>query len=55
MNLKTVISASKWQPLVICSESNEETQIDCGGPITIEKDRDRHFLHVLIVSLGNLK
>ena len=43
-NLKPVVPASKWKPLLNCSEPNEEIQIDFGGPITIEKDQDIHFL-----------
>ena len=43
-NLKPVVPASKWQPLLNRSEPNEETQIDFGGPITNEKDCDIHFL-----------
>ena len=41
--LKPVVPASKWKPLLNCSEPNEETQIDFGGPITNEKYQD-HFL-----------
>ena len=43
-NLKPVVPASKWKPLLNCSEPNEEIQIDFGGPITNEKDQDIHFL-----------
>ena len=44
-NLKPVIPASKWQPLQNCSETNEEIQLDFGGPpITVERDQDIHFL-----------
>ena len=43
-NLKPVVPASKRKPLLICSEPNEEIQIDFGGPITHEKDQDIHFL-----------
>ena len=43
-NLKPVVSASTWQPVINCSETNEEIQIDFGGPITNEKDQDIHFL-----------
>ena len=42
-NLKPVVPASKWKPLINCSEPNEEMQIDFGGPITNEKDQDIHF------------
>ena len=43
-NLKPVVPASKWKPLLNCSESEEEIQIDFGGPITNEKDQDTCFL-----------
>ena len=43
-NLKPVIPASKWQPLVNCSKTNEEKQIDFGAPITRAKDKDGHIL-----------
>ena len=37
-NLKPVVPASKWKPLLNCSEPTEEIQIDFGRPITNEKD-----------------
>ena len=43
-NLKPVIPASKWHPLVSCSEPNEELQIDFGRAITSENDQAIHFL-----------
>ena len=43
-NLKPVVPASKWKPLLYCSEPNKEIQFDFGGPITSEKDPDIHFL-----------
>ena len=43
-NLKPVDPASKWKPLLNCSEPNEEIQIDFGGPITNEKNQDINFL-----------
>ena len=43
-NFKPLISASKWQHLVIFYEPNEEIQIHFGGPITSEKDQDIRFL-----------
>ena len=43
-NLKPVFPASKWNPLLKCSEPNDEIQIGFGGPITNEKDQDIHFL-----------
>ena len=43
MNLKSVTSASKWQPLLNCSEPNEEKQIDFGDPTTKEKDQVIYF------------
>ena len=42
-NLTPVVSASKWQLLLNCSELNEEIQIDFAGPITNEKDQGIHF------------
>ena len=42
-NLKQVVPASKWKPLLNFSEPNEEIQIDFEGPITNEKDQDIHF------------
>ena len=46
-NLKPIVQATKWKPLINCSEPNEEIQIDFGGPITNEKDQDIHFLACL--------
>ena len=43
-NLKPVFQASKWQPLINCSEPNEKSQLDFGGPITSEKDQDILFI-----------
>ena len=43
-NLKTLIPAAKWPPLVSCSEPNEEIQLHFAGPITSEKDQNIHFL-----------
>ena len=43
-NLKPVVPASKWKPLLNCSEPNEETQIDFGGRITFENNQNVHFL-----------
>ena len=43
-NLKPVVPASKWKPLLNCSEPNEEIQFDFGGPLTNENDPDTHFL-----------
>ena len=43
-NLKPVVPASKWKPLLNCSEPNEEIQIDFSGPNTNEKNQDIHFL-----------
>ena len=54
-NLKPVVPALKWKPLLNCSEPNEEIQIDLGGPITNEKDYDIHLpLHALTVFLNIL-
>ena len=43
-NHKPVIPASKRQPLINCSEPNEEIQLEFGGRITSEKDQDIQFL-----------
>ena len=43
-NLKPVVPASKWKPLLTCTEPNEEIQIDFGGAITNEKDHDIYIL-----------
>ena len=43
-NLKPIVPAIKWKPLINCSEPNKEIQNDFGGPITNEKDQDIHFL-----------
>ena len=43
-NLKPVVPASKWKPLLNCSDPNEEIEIDFGGSITNEKNHDIHFL-----------
>ena len=43
-NLKPIIPKSKWYPHKACQEANEEIQIDFGGPITNEKDKDIYFL-----------
>ena len=43
-NLKPIIPKSKWYPHKACQEPNEEIQIDFGGPITKEKDKDIYFL-----------
>ena len=43
-NLKPVIPASKWKPLLNCSEHNEEIQLNFGGPITSAKDQDIQIL-----------
>ena len=48
-NFKQVVPASKWKPLLSCSEPNEEIKIDFGGPIANEKHQDNIFLHVLTV------
>ena len=42
-NLKPVVPASKWRPLLNCSEPNEEIQINFGCLITNEKDQDIYF------------
>ena len=43
-NLKLVIPKSKGHPHKLCQEPNEETQIDFGGPILNEKDKEIYFL-----------
>ena len=44
-NLKPIVPASKWKPLLTCRETcNEEIQIDFGGPITNEKYQYIYFL-----------
>ena len=43
-NLKPIIPKFKWHPHKACQEPNEEIQIDFGGPITNEKDKDTYFL-----------
>ena len=43
-NLKPIIPISKWHPHKLCQEPKEENQIDFGGPIWNEKDREIYFL-----------
>ena len=43
-NLKPVIPKYKWHPHNLCHEPNEEIQIDFGGPILNEKDKEIYFL-----------
>ena len=43
-NLKPIIPKSKWHPHKACQEPNEEIQIDFGGPIFNDKDKDIYFL-----------
>ena len=43
-NLKPVIPKSEWHPHKLCPELNEEIQIDFGGPILNEKDKEIFFL-----------
>ena len=43
-NLKTLTPKSKWHPHKACQEPNEEIQIDFGGPIINDKDKDIYFL-----------
>ena len=43
-NLKPVIPKSKWHPHKVCQEPIEEIQIDFGGPILNEKDKEIYFL-----------
>ena len=53
-NLKPVIPASKWKPLLPCTEPNEEIQIDFGGPITNEKDQDNQEYPKLVFAIAIL-
>ena len=45
-NLKPITPKSKWHPHKACQEPNEEIQIqiDFGGPIINDKDKDIYFL-----------
>ena len=43
-NLKPIIPKSKWFPHKACQEPNEEIQIDFGGPILNDQDKDIYFL-----------
>ena len=43
-NLKPTIPKSNWHPHKACQEPNEEIQIDFGGPIINDKDKDIYFL-----------
>ena len=43
-NLKPTIPKSKLHPHKLCQEPNEEIQIDFGGPILNEKDKEIYFL-----------
>ena len=43
-NLKLIIPKSKWHPHKLCHEPNEEYQINYGGPILNEKDKQIYFL-----------
>ena len=43
-NLKPIIPKSKWHPHKACQEPNEEIQIDFGGPIINDQDKDVYFL-----------
>ena len=43
-NLKPVIPKSEWRPHKLCQEPYEKIQIDFGGPILNEKDKDIYFL-----------
>ena len=43
-NLKPIIPKSKWHPHKLCQEPNEEIQIDIGGPILNEKEKEIYFL-----------
>ena len=43
-NLRPIIPKSKWHPHKACQEPSEEIQIDFGGPIINDKDKDIYFL-----------
>ena len=43
-NLKPIIPKSKWYPHKACQEPNEEIQIDFGGPILKDQNKDIYFL-----------
>ena len=43
-NLKPIIPKSKWYPHKTCQEPNEEIQIDFGGPILNDQNKDIYFL-----------
>ena len=43
-NLKGIINKSDWTPLRLCSEPNEEIQLDIGGPIFDGQGREVYFL-----------
>ena len=45
-NVKSIIPASKWEPLKLCKVPNEETHIDFGGPIYNER-KSRNLLPCL--------
>ena len=41
--LNSFIPFSKWPPLKLCIVTNEETQIDFGGPIYNENNQEVYF------------
>ena len=43
-NLKPIVPKSKWHPHKACKKPNEEIQIDFGGPIINDQDKDVYFL-----------
>ena len=43
-NLKPIVPKSKWRPQKGCQEPNEEIQIDFGGPIKNDQDKDVYFI-----------
>ena len=46
-NLKSLTPDSKWAPLKLCKERNEEIQLEFGGPIYNEKNQEVHFLECI--------
>ena len=45
-NLKSIVSAIKWEPLKLCKVPNEEIQFAFGGPIYNEKIKRFTLWHV---------
>ena len=43
-NLQPIVPKSKWYPHKACQKTNEEIQIDFGGPILKDQNKDIYFL-----------